>query len=136
MGSASNCPDLAIPKSRPHALCVEDARAEQAAYAAQQRKIARERDGYQDRVTGRRLSILAVSLTDRLELHHIVPRSAGGTSDASNLLSASTLTHKRFTCHELDVELPADANGPVVIVERKTGKRYLAVPGKKAQEIR
>ena len=133
---ASNCPLLGIPKPRPHALRVEDARAEQAAYAAQQRKIARERDRYKDRFTGRTLRVGALFMAEHLEAHHLVPRSACGADDASNLLTLSTLSHKRFTCHELDVELPADANGPVVIVERKSGKRYLAVPGKKAKEIR
>ena len=134
--SASNHPSLAIPKPRPHALHLEDARAEQVDYAAQQRKIARARDGYQDRVTGRRVSVGAVARNNRLEAHHIILRSAGGSDDASNLLTVSVLTHARFTAHELDVELPADANGPVVIVERQSGTRYLAVPGKKAQEIR
>lgn len=57
------------------------------------------RDGYRSRLSGR---------TDRLEHHHIRPRSLGGRHETSNIVLLTADEHRAVTEHRLEITGNAD----------------------------
>jgi len=92
-----------FPKPVPQLVAREarDRAIDQAWEACKRRVDAR--DGYSCRVCGRRVVKTLTLCAERLERHHLVPRSIAGPlwADPRNVLVTCTACHGRLTRHEI-----------------------------------
>src|SRR4051812_15155013 len=99
---ASNHPDLAFPKGKPHAISAEEQARAAARHQRQVYKHVDVRDGKQCTCCGRAGNPYAKTTLGKLHHEHMQELSLGGATSKENVTLLCWICHPFKTAHQLD----------------------------------